>query len=514
MINITQIIDNFNLLNNNEHIKLQTEVFTLAPQNNDALILNFELLKTKHKFSLRVTIASNNNICISGCDIVGCHILRLLNINSPKYTIINGEMSIVNDESYLCDVIMLINSIFTVDVKYYDMCSFCGKNIFGSKIISCCDNKLCKQQYHHNVTNNCVTELYKIDPILLKFFMMSLISGCEHPKFTSSFKPLPYIIGVNSAEEFKKIIPQKLKKNDFDYIFENLKNSDDDMTFKNKIGELEYTIIKNAISNNNFIFNSHGNNIIKISYSADIEAKFASKQHFLYHGSNMYSWYPIIKNGLQNMSGTALQLNGAAHGSGMYFSDSFHFAGGYARQNVVGGHRVVGVFEIIDDIEKYKKSSSIFVIPNVEIVLLRYLVVSNANGVFDADTINNITLCLSNNMKIIKSDNSMTSEFSIKRLSKELKKLKKNKLIKSVLVNDDINQIISWNINFNDDMIIKINFVDYPLIPPDMFVVDFGSCERSSFPTNLQNKIILPVLEPTNWTIAITINDIIKTIKI
>ena len=32
------------------------------------------------------------------------------------------------------------------------------------------------------------------------------------------------------------------------------------------------------------------------------------------------NWHSILRNGLKSMSGTAMQLNGAAHGSGIYFA--------------------------------------------------------------------------------------------------------------------------------------------------------------------------------------------------
>jgi hypothetical protein len=452
-----------------------------------------------------------NNIYIKGVDGMGCHIIRSINIGS-QHEIINDHTEIPNDESSVFSIIMYINEIFTDDMTCCDMCTFCGKNIFGSKIISCCDNQTCKQDYYKNVTNNCVTDLHKKDPMLLKFFIALLVSGCEHPKFESSFKPLPCISGVSSASAFKNIIPLKYKNYDLDHVFKHLKNTDDDIMFKDVVGELEYSIIKNAISDNKFILQSYQNNVIKLSYSAEIEEKFANKQNYLYHGSSMYSWYPIIKNGLQNMSGTKLQMHGAAYGSGMYFSDSFNFACGYARNNGNVGHKVVGVFEIIDDIKTYCKMSQIYVIPNVEIVLLRYLVVSDINGIFNNKTLTDVTSYINTGMKMAKLENASFNN-SIKRLDIELKKLKKNKLIKSISIEDKISKSITWIINFFDNMIIKINFINYPITPPDLHIVDFGTCDIALFPVNEQNKITIPILEPTNWNISIKINDVIKMIK-
>ena len=41
---------------------------------------------------------------------------------------------------------------------------------------------------------------------------------------------------------------------------------------------------------------------------------------FAFHGSGIENWHAIIRTGLVNASGTALQVNGAACGSGIYVS--------------------------------------------------------------------------------------------------------------------------------------------------------------------------------------------------
>ena len=50
-----------------------------------------------------------------------------------------------------------------------------------------------------------------------------------------------------------------------------------------------------------------------------------------FHGSRGENWFPILRNGLRNASGTALQTNGAAYGPGVYLSPaaamSFPYSG-------------------------------------------------------------------------------------------------------------------------------------------------------------------------------------------
>jgi len=58
------------------------------------------------------------------------------------------------------------------------------------------------------------------------------------------------------------------------------------------------------------------------------------KQHgttYAFHGSGMENWHAILRNGLKNASGTKLQVNGAAHGSGIYFATNAGTSIGYCR---------------------------------------------------------------------------------------------------------------------------------------------------------------------------------------
>jgi hypothetical protein len=71
-----------------------------------------------------------------------------------------------------------------------------------------------------------------------------------------------------------------------------------------------------------------------------LKAKHGSK--FAFHGSNIENWHCILREGLKNASGTALQLNGAAHGSGIYFATTAATSIGYCRSYTLetGGSQV------------------------------------------------------------------------------------------------------------------------------------------------------------------------------
>jgi poly [ADP-ribose] polymerase 6/8 len=60
-----------------------------------------------------------------------------------------------------------------------------------------------------------------------------------------------------------------------------------------------------------------------------LRAKYGSV--FLWHGSSSDRWHSIIRNGLVNATGTKLQQNGAALGSGIYFARDSNTSCGYSR---------------------------------------------------------------------------------------------------------------------------------------------------------------------------------------
>jgi len=55
---------------------------------------------------------------------------------------------------------------------------------------------------------------------------------------------------------------------------------------------------------------------------------------FAFHGSPVENWHCILRTGLRNASGTKLQLNGAAYGSGIYLSPLAQTSFGYAARTV------------------------------------------------------------------------------------------------------------------------------------------------------------------------------------
>ena len=58
-----------------------------------------------------------------------------------------------------------------------------------------------------------------------------------------------------------------------------------------------------------------------------LKARYGSM--FLWHGSEGKRWYPILRNGLRNLSGTNLMRVGQAYGAGIYLASNASTSSGY-----------------------------------------------------------------------------------------------------------------------------------------------------------------------------------------
>jgi len=131
---------------------------------------------------------------------------------------------------------------------------------------------------------------------------------------------------------------------------------------------------------------------LMLSSPPDKEKVFRSlrKQYgsvYAFHGSSRENWHSIVRNGLKNASGTALQVNGTAYGRGIYMSPYLSTAAGYTRSS--SSNAVVAVVEVINhDIKKstQSKTNDIWVVPNESYVVTRMLLLfkSGCSGSYAA----------------------------------------------------------------------------------------------------------------------------------
>jgi ubiquitin-protein ligase len=246
----------------------------------------------------------------------------------------------------------------------------------------------------------------------------------------------------------------------------------------------------------------NGIKFIHINYSADIENKFIQK-HFLFHGSSISSWYPIVKNGLKVMSGTAMMANGAKYGNGIYFSDQFNMSYGYSRTEITNGICVVGVFEVLEDPEKYKKTTRIYVISNDKIVLLRSLILVSPGSQIPKD-ISNYFLKKLPTLKQINQIN--INMLKNKRLEGEYKKLSSLDFIDQINIVDQFKWMIDFKHIKGFTPSIEIIFSNYPLNPP--IIKSSNNKIKIGKLVGSNGNINIDLVNPSNWKITNTLGEI------
>jgi len=176
---------------------------------------------------------------------------------------------------------------------------------------------------------------------------------------------------------------------------------------------------------------------------------------YLFHGSPICNWHSILRNGIKNMSDTQFMKNGTAYGKGVYLTDSFTYACTYGSSEEK--FQCVAVVEIFQDPEKFNKSPGIYVIPDDNILLPRYLLkIKTGTKISDKNDILQY-------YKKIKDREIMALPLE-KRINKELADIKK---LSSVSIMD--NNIISPIILIHQ-VIVKLDLTNYPFDYPLIYL--------------------------------------------
>lgn len=492
-----------------DYVAPQEEIIHNIIHNTDGKEMQIII---NEKFHFNIRIGTGQTVQIQPVNPDAIHLLRVSYVqtnygveNVTEFLEIVIKLSAFDYFLNVISLSLLPASIEPVSVQnsapdprtnIYDKCTVCGNflNIYGLNKIQTCDNPQCLTTSKHLVTDNVVSELFIKDPTMCEFLLLILENGVQHPKVDIAFKPFPVLLNITTIQELKTLLKRERTAGNLDLT--KIKNLTNDIDVVQTIGHTSYAILKNSATDLYFSlntiqlrpqmallvrrvsemetdpFNSPHVKFINFNYPFEIENTF-KKKHFLFHGSTLPCWYPIIKNGLKVMSKTALQLNGNVYGDGIYFSDSFDFSLSYAGSNNTA---IVGVFEISEDPNEYLKITNIYVIPDDTIILLRYLVIidkkkngnntgainyANLTNYFRKELVTSTTLNVSKN-KVLKN----------KRLNNELNFLRKNELIKDIVVPDDDTdtELVEWKIIFDVkerySVSLTFGFLDYPRLPP------------------------------------------------
>lgn len=485
----------------NAHNLLPIDKYTIVI-NDDTIIVEYNnIAKIQYK------LTNKNTVILHGYNYTGAHLINLVRSKLLINFCIEKYKELVIDIDIFEEYMLILNTLLNSNIHNY--CTICGNlnSEYSNQIteIKSCDKIECSINFYHIVSDSRVITCFNNDPRVCMFLIKILLKGAFHSKGDAAFKPLPKINNITNTLDFISMIPLDFKNGSFDKIINLMTNSADDWALSNQITNIEYCILKNAVSNNYFSMSSRTNVVknnetifIHVNHSTKIENNFDGKLSYLFHGSSIESWYPIIKNGLKVFSGTALQTNGAAYGAGVYLSDNFGMSLSYSNRSINSIY-VVGVFQLAEDIQKYKKASNIYVVNDEKILLLRSLIVSNTY--FSGKVVTDLNNYFLKDIPLTKS----TSAISInivknRRLNSEFKELEKDQRINELIIIDELK---SWNLKLNIGIEIQINFLNYPLSPPHFVILSDVSnmpCIKNIIDNESTLKILM--LDPSVWKLT------------
>ncbi len=506
-------------------------------ENNSFLIIFNELtMQFKFKSSIDFTLEKTNETTFQ-TELV----IEIMNKSSYKTT----------DEFYskLADVI--------TNLKSY--CIGCGEKLqVKSNVYATCGDIVCSYKLEELILDNDVTDFIKGNYEIFKFHINTTIQTVNSPEVLAMLDPFPnHFLKSEYKNELVKIKKKRgslLKLQLSATEFEQYNKAKDIPAIKNILNGLDLEKIKKDIIDSypsdplmaeklgkstylllRFIIKSccldltkdsgvSNLSIYKITHPFYVENQFAKKvetesntKSYLFHGSSSHCWYSILRNGIKVLSNTSMQKNGAAHGSGIYTSDNYQFASGYA--NITGtSNNIVGVYEVVGPKINYvTRNIQIYVIPTHELCLLRYLIVgkpenpmAKSNGLKEdiQDDVTRINNYFSSKLGEIKlNDTAKMKTINNKKLMAEYKKLTSS-IYQIKLVDSNI---LDWEVTWSG-VTLAFKFPQlFPFEPPFVFV-KLPKFKPDSTNITVDGAICCDHLTKSNWLPAISIENLIVQI--
>lgn len=307
------------------------------------------------------------------------------------------------------------------------------------------ETKFGKLNYKEMRLNDSLCERTRSEPDVIEFLLKLAKFAAESSRADIIYKPAFPELNEDLLKKDPKQLVKQIKK-----CYEDRKLPFDYLTYRYIMFTLNSAPISFKKVN---LFSVEGSEQFKVE-SNPYERRRAFNEHklknggktcYLYHGSVIENWYSLLINGVFVASGTEHQANGAVYGPGVYLSNSVEFSLSYS------GHRawkplpsgtpttkIVGVYEVAGTREKYKKTTNIFVVPDKNMLLLRYFLIYDDNNMISiSNKINNYF------GGKIHTDNRTESEKSRRRAERRI-------LNESDLIGDKINfkngSIFCWKI--------------------------------------------------------------------
>ena len=288
--------------------------------------------------------------------------------------------------------------------------------------------------------------------------------------------------------------------------------------------------LKSKISNDITIYKVESNDI-------ELEQKFNNRIKQLghninlygYHGSQITNWYSILFNGLYTPSATNyLMAHANAYGKGVYLSNSFNFSLSYCGCST---YKIMGVFQTYNDLNSYKKTSSIYVVPNSKDLHLRYLIYFKNSNIIPSINLDNYFI---NKSHYSNCSTTIINKRANRRIINEIRNLHKNSGVKDnnydiyyhLEINEDNMQIFKMSLdisNFDDTSSLYSNFIkygiktidfefrlpdEYPFKPPFIRIIS----PRFKYMTGhitIGGSICMEILTNQLWVPSLMLNKVI-----
>lgn len=276
------------------------------------------------------------------------------NADPNKYTAYDPE------EGFLLHVNRYVRHRVPTSFRYCTICD--KKHLIGAGMLkpSVCERQLCTYAFQQlkvgkDTTDSVATGGGVIDLLVAMFRTACLHSRAEfvlnpYPSVTDSAGKLIFDPKHKDLGKLRDVTKELPQTKDFIGI-DNLGQLANRMSGRHPacLPLLEWIIS----SNRSLIVKLHQNQRLArmhtphqfflITASEEKQKKFEARKaskgtKFGWHGSRIENWHSILRVGLKVMSGTKGQLNGAAHGTGVYFANDAATSLGYSQAaGITGG---------------------------------------------------------------------------------------------------------------------------------------------------------------------------------
>lgn len=406
-------------------------------------------------------------------------------------------------------------------------CFYCKNKIetFGNNINVCHETECKYKEYSQYSGDDYVSK--KLDEYPIKSRLIIDISIEDVTGTGQSYDSSEVLLDIkNKTCEFlkrkKTLFNECLKINDKEII--------------DKYGKDIYAFLKTSLYACSFNIIeprkiSDGINIFEIEEDKEFKNRAKGNISYGYHGSSMKNWRSILINGLKNMSNTKFMANAAAYGSGSYLSNSSRFSMGYSNRNNNSGNVIIGVFQVIN-MEKYEKSTNIYVVPDINEIRLSHLIVFNTNSI----NINNVYKELDIKFNSVihvnqKKGQIFHNRHFMKRMNKEIEIANKLTEEGNFVCDIDMDDVTEWKIQiknidessdlYKDMKRKKIDYIElnvtftekFPFEPPFIRIVKPQFASYTGRITQ-GGAICMELLTPSGWSAGSNIEVILLSIKV